>query len=182
MNLRGFGKKAILFSTAFLVLGCNTPRILVSQCRPFSFSQIRTAAVIPFYGNSTPCTEKVYYALMETFFWQFSQRGIQMLPVGLDVLSSISATGILSGSVAQKVGRLLNVDIFVIGSVTKCKPYQAGIRDGEVYITVKIYNGWTGEMLIQINGQMIMEYGGPNSISKTTAEIAKEMLKVLINQ
>ena len=171
----------IIFLLSIQILGCNPPSILVSQARPLP--QIRSIAIIPFYGNVTDCAQEAHHVLESTLYSYFTQRGIMVVPVDPEVSEAlpdiIDVTGILSRDKAQQIGELFDVDAFISGSVSECHYFNPKAGDGFVFLTVKIYNGRTGELLLHIDGKKTIEYTDTHSINLVTSEIIKAMFDML---
>jgi hypothetical protein len=167
---------------AVTVTGCNPPSILISRGRPFHLAQIRRMAIIPFYGDITDCAKEAHLSLESTLYNYFTQRGIQMVPVDMEVVQTlpdvIGVTGILTKEKARQIGSLFEVDAFISGSISQCYYYRPEIGEGMVYLTLKIYDGISGDLLLQITGQKTVETSS-GSISRMTIEIVDSTFEIM---
>ena len=175
-------KGVISILLAVTVAGCNPPSILISRGRPFNLAQIRRMAIIPFYGDITDCAKEAHLSLESTLYNYFTQRGIKMVPVDMELVLTlpeiIGVAGILTKEKARQIGELFEVDAFISGSISQCHYFRPEIGEGMVFLNIKIYDGISGDLLLQITGQKTVETSS-GSISRMTVEIVDSTFEIM---
>jgi hypothetical protein len=160
------------------VSGCNPPIILITRAGPFHLPQVRTMVFLPFHGNVTECATEAHYAMETTLSTYFSRRGIQMIPTPPKLSKIIGVSGVLNKEKVQQIGKDSQADALISGSISQCHYFNSDVGEGSVFLTVKIYDGKTGYLLLVVNGKKITETGS-ESINQMTIEIVNTMFEML---
>jgi len=113
-----------------------------------------------------------------TFINYFSRKGIQVTPSSPELKKIIGMAGVLSKEKVQQIGTHSQADTVVSASVSECHDFNPDIGEGAIFLTVKVYNGKTGYLLLIINGKKISETSS-EPISQMTAEIVDAMFEEL---
>jgi curli biogenesis system outer membrane secretion channel CsgG len=157
-------KKIIaLFTMVFLLTGCytiykknsdfNSKELSVIVSPNFNFNKHKKLAVMPFKGKAYDPARAPYFVVEEQISDMFATR---LMGVGFSIVErtqlerilseqKLSASGLLSQSDINKIGKLMNVDMLVMGNLDKNSfntLYQTA--------TVKFIDIETGEVLINM--------------------------------
>jgi curli biogenesis system outer membrane secretion channel CsgG len=157
-------KKIIAIVTmVFLLTGCytiykknsdfNSKELSVIVSPNFNFNKQKKLAVIPFKGKAYDSLQSPYFIEEEQISDMFATRlmGIGFSIVERTQLQSIlseqklSASGLLSKSDINKIGKLMDVDMLVMGNLDK-NTYNTLYSTA----TVKFIDIETGEVLINM--------------------------------
>ena len=167
----------ILF--AITLSGCLLSDVLITGDRPFNVSQIKSIAFLPFSGRVTDCAHEANKALESTLINYFKTMNIKVVKVPPEWVRAmpelVDATGVLKEGKALEIGKIFEVDSFISGSISECHYYNPNIGDGLVFLTVKIYDTATGDVLAQIDGKKIAKSYDSASIGQMTGEIVNAM-------
>jgi hypothetical protein len=178
-------KKIIaILSMFFLLTGCYTiykrnadfnPKELSVVVSPnYNFNKHKKLAVMPFKGKAYDALEAPYFIEEEQISDMFAT---QLMSVGFSIVErtqlqrilselQLSTSGLLSKSDINKIGKLMDIDILVMGNLDKKKfnlSYQTA--------TVKFIDIETGEVLINMVCTNI--FGRQYITAMTDALIAK---------
>jgi curli biogenesis system outer membrane secretion channel CsgG len=157
-------KKIIaLFTMVFLLTGCytiykknsdfNSKELSVIVSPNFNFNKHKKLAVMPFKGKAYDPARAPYFVVEEQISDMFATR---LMGVGFSIVErtqlerilseqKLSTSGLLSQSDINKIGKLMNVDMLVMGNLDKNSfntLYQTA--------TVKFIDIETGEVLINM--------------------------------
>lgn len=164
---------------ALTLSGCLFSDVLITGDRPFNVSQIKSIAFLPFSGRVTDCADEVNKALEATLINYFKTRNIKVVRIPPEWVRAmpelVDATGVLKEDKALEIGKIFEVDSFISGSISECHYYNPNIGDGLVFLTIKIYDTETGDVLAQIDGKKIAKSYDAASISQMTGEIVNAM-------
>ncbi len=168
---------AILF--AITLIGCILSDVSITGDRPFNVSQIKSIAFLPFSGRVTDCAHEANKALESTLINYFKTRNIKVVQIPPEWIRAmpelVDATGVLKEDKALEIGKIFDVDSFISGSISECHYYNPNIGNGLVFLTVKIYDTGTGDVLAKIDGKNIAKSYDSASISQMTGEIVNAM-------
>ena len=178
-------KKIIaIFTLFFLFTGCytinkinsdfNSKELSVIVSPNFNFNKHKKLAVMPFKGRAYDTLQAPYFIVEEQISDMFAT---QLMGVGFSIVErtqlqrilselQLSTSGLLSKSDLNKIGKLMDVDILVMGNLDKNKfnlSYQTA--------TVKFIDVETGEVLINMICTNI--FGRQYITAMTDALIAK---------
>ena len=157
-------KKIIaIFTMVFLLTGCytiykknsdfNSKELSVIVSPNFNLKKHKKLAVIPFKGKTYDTLQAPYFIVEEQISDMFATR---LMGVGFSILErtqlqsilseqKLSASGLLSKSDINKIGKLMDVDILVMGNLDK-NTYNTSYQTA----TVKFIDIETGEVLINM--------------------------------
>jgi hypothetical protein len=158
--------------------GCNPPSILTTWNGPFHLNQTQRMVFLHFGGNITNCAKEASHAMETTFLNHFSRKGIQVTPSSPELNKIIGVAGVLNKEKVQQIGTHSQADAVISASVSECHDFNPDIGEGAIFLTVKVYNGKTGYLLLIINGKKISETSS-ESTSQMTAEIVDAMFEEL---
>lgn len=161
-----------------LISGCNPPSILVTRTGPLNLSQIRKTVFLPIHGKVTSCATEAHQAMQTTLSNYFSRKGIQVIPTPPELNKIIGVSGVVNKEKVQQIGKLSQADALISGSISQCHHFNSNVGEGSVFLSVKIYDGKTGYLLLVVNGKKITETGS-ESIGQMTIEIVNAMFETL---
>jgi hypothetical protein len=157
-------KKIIaIFTMIFLLTGCytiykknsdfNSKELSVIVSPNFNLNKHEKLAIIPFKGKAYDTLQAPYFIAEEQISDMFATR---LMDVGFSIVErtqlqgilseqKLSASGLLSKSDINKIGKLLDVDILVMGNLDK-NTFNTSYQTA----TVKFIDIETGEVLINM--------------------------------
>jgi curli biogenesis system outer membrane secretion channel CsgG len=157
-------KKIIaIFTMVFLLTGCytiykknsdfNSKELSVIVSPNFNFNKQKKLAVMPFKGKAYDTARAPYFVVEEQISDMFAAR---LMGVGFSIVErtqlerilseqKLSASGLLSQSDINKIGKLMNVDMLVMGNLDK-NTFNTSYQTA----TVKFIDIETGEVLINM--------------------------------
>jgi curli biogenesis system outer membrane secretion channel CsgG len=178
-------KKIIaLFAMFFLLTGCytiykknsdfNAKELSVIVSPNYNYNKHKKLAVMPFKGKAYDSSNAPYFVVEEQVSDMFAT---QLMGAGFSIIErtelqrilselQLSTSGLLSKSDLNKIGKLMNIDILVMGNLDKSsfnQSYQTA--------TVKFIDIETGEVLINMVCTKI--FGRQYITAMTDALIAK---------
>jgi hypothetical protein len=177
-------KKFIIFTMVLLLTGCytiykvnsdfNSKELSVFVSPNFNINKYKKLAVIPFKGKAYDTLGAPNFILEEQISDMFATR---LMGVGFSIVErtqlhsilseqQLSATGLLSNSDINKMGKLMDIDMLVMGNLDK-NIFNASYQTA----TVKFIDIETGEVLINIVCTNI--FGRQYITAMTDALIAK---------
>lgn len=156
-------KIVAVLTVVFLLTGCYTiykknsdftsKELSVMVSPSFNFNKQKKLAVMPFKGKAYDAAKAPYFVVEEQISDMFAMR---LMGAGFSIVErtqlerilseqKLSASGLLSDSDINKIGKLMNVDLLVMGNLDKNTfntLYQTA--------TVKFLDVETGEVLINM--------------------------------
>jgi curli biogenesis system outer membrane secretion channel CsgG len=178
-------KKIIaIFTMFFLLTGCytiykrnsdfNAKELSVSVSPNYNFNKHKKLAVMPFKGKAYDTSQAPYFVVEEQVSDMFAT---QLMGAGFSIVErtelqrilselQLSTSGLLSKSDLNKIGKLMNIDMLVMGNLDKNK-YNQSYQSA----TVKFIDIETGEVLINMVCTKI--FGRQYITAMTDALIAK---------
>jgi hypothetical protein len=177
-------KIIVLFTMFFLLTGCytiykinsdfNAKELSVIVSPNYNFNQHKKLAIMPFKGKAYDTSQTPYFIVEEQISDMFAT---QLMGVGFSIVErtelqrilselQLSTSGLLSKSDLNKIGKLMNIDILVMGNLDK-KTFNHSYQSA----TVKFIDIETGEVLINMVCTNI--FGRKYIAAMTDALIAK---------